>query len=182
MTDPTPAELLTLRPEQLAELVDAQPGDYVSTRAAALGLDLEIPAHQRALVAAFPDAFALLQLDQQPVSAGESGVRATLTPDPPAAPTPDTGEGSDPGTPESAAEPAGLSPGQIGELLARYRGSADPFLCGTFALYSAPDGSIVAVIERPDTGVEQHVLPARLVQLGLTAAAGKGNILGRMFS
>lgn len=172
-------ELLALAPADLAALVDMCPGDYVSTRAAVLGLDLEVPEHRRALVAAFPDAFSMLQLSDQPVSAGETGVRAALTPD--AAPEPDAPVGEPPADQpaQNGAQPAAPSPADIAELLAAYRGRPEPFLCGTFAAYSAPDGSIVVVTEMPDRGTEQHVIPGRIVQLGLSAMNGRG-MFGRL--
>lgn len=186
MTAPIPAgELLALPPADLAELVAACPGDYVSQRAEWLGLDVDVPEHRAALVAAFPAAFRGLEgSGPLPVDAfgpGPDGVRLCLTPD--AAPEPDghTGEGPAPDDAQSALQPADPDEVDVVELLARYRGSAEPFLCGTFAMYSAPDGSIVIVTECPGRGVEQRAVPGHVVRLALGAAAGKGGVLGRMF-
>lgn len=186
MTDPVMvAELLALPPTDLAALVDCCPGDYVSARAAVLGLDVQIPAHRAALVAAFPDAFRGLEgSGPLPVDAfgpGDSGVRHSLTPDPAPEPEGYTGEGPAPDDAQGPLEPVDPEGVDIAELLQRYRGSAEPFLCGTFAMYSAPDGSIVIVTDMPDRGVEQRAMPAHLVRLALGAAAGKGAMLGRMF-
>lgn len=179
MTHPmfSTAELLALDPGSLAELVDMCPGDYVSSRAAVLGLDVEIPEHHRALSRAFPDAFTGLDA---PVAPGQDGVRATLTPE--SAPGPETHTGNPPGSSDaqSGSQPV---PDEldIAELLAAYRGSMEPFLAGTFAMYSAPDGSIVIVTDCPGRGVEQRAVPGQVVRLALNAAAGKGALLGKMF-
>lgn len=171
-------ELLALPPDQLAGLVDACPGDYVSSRAAVLGLDLDVPEHYRALCAAFPEAFSGLD---GPVPPAGVGVRSDLTPESEPGPDPDTGEGTAPEPAQSAAQPAGSEPLEIAAMLAEYRGRPDPFLFGTFAMYSAPDGSIVIVTEIPGRGVEQHQIPGRFVALGLNAMNGKGAMLGKLF-
>lgn len=179
MTAPTfsVAELLALDPADLAGLVDMCPGDYVSSRAAVLGLDVEVPEHHRALRRAFPDAFTGLD---GPVSAGQDGVRVTLTPE--SAPAPDSDTGNPPGVDDThrGAEPAPAELDIVG-LLDAYRGSREPFLAGTFAMYSAPDGSIVIVTEMPDRGVEQRAVPGQLVRMALNAAMGKGALVGKLF-
>lgn len=171
-------ELLALPPDDLRGLVDMCPGDYVSTRAAALGLDVAVPEHHAALVAAFPDAFTGLG----GVSPDQSGVRHSLTPESAAAPTPDTGEGTAPDDAHSASEPTDPDALDIVAMLAEYRGRPDPFLAGTFAMYSAPDASIVIVTEIPGRGVERRDVPAHVVRLAIGAASGSGSLMGRLFN
>lgn len=179
-----PGELLALPPADLAELVDACPGDYVSARAAVLGLDVAVPEHWHALSAAFPGAFTGLDM---PVAAGRDAVRSDLTPDAAPEPEPHTGHPPAPGEQQSTAQPVDPEPVDpdgidIAELLAAYRGRPDPFLAGTFAMYSAPDGSIVIITEIPGRGVERRDVPGNFVRLALGAAAGKGaGMLGKMF-
>jgi len=184
----TAAELVALDAADLAELLrdvlpslvpgetlHDYPAEQLAVRAAALGLDLAVPAHRAAVDAAIrcqggPDT---------PVSAAQEGVRSDLTPDPPApadAPTepqPAPSDGTEP-----------LSAASMAELIDRYRGTSQPFAAGTFALYAAPDGSVVLVTEMPSRGIERNVMPAKLVRLALGFASGRGpasGMLGRMF-
>lgn len=184
----TAGELLALHPAELAELLAAvaaeldagrggflgspRPDDWPAVAAAALGLDVAIPDHRAAVQAALwcqgePDT---------PDSPSSAGVRSDLTPNEPAAPAAGDGEGEPPG--ERTEPHSGLS---MAELLDTFRGTREPFAAGTFAMYAAPDGSVILVTDVAGRGVERNVLPARLVRLAMGMAGGKRGMLGRLF-
>lgn len=53
-----------------------------------------------------------------------------------------------------------------------------PILAGTFALYETPDGGMCLVTEVPGRGVEQRIVPGKLVRL-VTSGKGLG-MFGKM--
>jgi len=152
----TAAELLALDAGDLAELLDVAPGDEPAVRAAALGLDVAVSSHRAAVERAI-------------------GVRLNLTPDVPAAQSAGEQQPAPAGTlTDALSNPA--------ELLAAYRGRAEPFMAGTFALYSAADGSVVAVMQHPNGEVTRSVIPQKLVKLTLGMMTGQAGMLGRLLS
>jgi len=55
-----------------------------------------------------------------------------------------------------------------------------PMLAGTFALYQSPDGGFVLVTDIPGRGVEQKIIPGKVVKL-ITSGVGArmfGSIFG----
>lgn len=187
----TAAELLALHPAELAELIAAvaaeldagrggflgspRPDDWPAVAAAALGLDVAIPEHRAAVDAAL---WCQVRPDT-PDSPSSEGVRSDLTPNEPAPQPPPGGQHEPAG--ERTEPLSGPGPGDLLGQLDAYRGTRDPFAAGTFAMYAAPDGSVVLVTDVAGRGVERNVLPAKLVRLALGMASGRGGILGRLF-
>jgi hypothetical protein len=167
----SPAELLSLPPSDLRDLVELADGDDLSVKLAVLGLDPEIPDHLMAVLEAFPELRTALD---QVETAAQEGVRSDLTPHGPAPDGPDTG---DPTAPEDGSGPFS-GPAQLLDHMNTTRGTNTPFLAGTFALYAARDGSIVMVTETEQAGLRRDQLPARIVKLALGMASGKGGPLG----
>lgn len=164
----TPVELLALAPSDLRGLVELADGEQLGVKAAALGLDLTIPEHLSAFLAAFPEIQEVSYFAD--ISAGEDGVRSNLTPPGRSPAGPAAGDHGTPGEAHSPFDgPEGLT-----AHIAAHRGTGRPFLAGTFALYAAPDGSVVMVTETDQAGVRRDVMPARLVKLALGFAANQG--------
>lgn len=125
------------------------------------------------------------------VSPAHEGGKATLPPNEPDGPDGHTDQGGGYDEPENGSEHCrdpkcpcrGENPDEpadLAELLAIYRGRPEPFLAGTFALYSAASGAVVMVTEIPGRGVEQRDMPSKMVKLAIAAMSGKGP-LGKLF-
>ena len=189
----SPAELLALEPSDLRGLMDLADGDGIAERAATLGLDIAAPAHCRAVMLAYPEVPEwIVPTASGPVTvsgvlgtagypsdaAGQTGVRQDLTPP---GTSPAHGTHGHPEPPQTLSD--GFSgPADLAAHMAAHKGTGTPFLAGTFALYAAPDGSVVMVTETTQAGIRRDVMPAKLVRMALGLAAGQGGgIMGRLF-
>lgn len=171
----TPAELLSLPPSDLRDLIQLSTGLDPIVQAAALGLDLAITDHREAFLRAFPEVTFYPHAWQE--LTGQDGVRSDLTPIETAPDGPATGDQT---APDDDSSPFS-GPSELLAHMNETRGTNVPFLAGTFALYAAPDGSIVMVTETEQAGLRRDQLPAKIVRLALGMASGQGGMLGRMF-
>lgn len=184
----TRAELLALEPRDLADLLKMADGDTPELSARALGLDISDPADRKAVIAAVEAIIDAAEPGGPVVGAGQLGVRSDLTPKEPAIPCGYCGDhhpGEDRhGEAEALGlpEPSPAAAADMAEILRASAGTGVPFLAGTFALYAAPDGSIVMVTETNTHGVRRDVIPRKAVKFALGMMAGKAPFgMGRLF-
>lgn len=178
----TSDELLGLTASDLYGLLELAPGDNPVVKAAYLGLDCSIGEHRDAVDKALEHGDDDGQPFSPPVGAAQAGVRSDLTPAGPDPAPPVDGQG-DPdsealGLPEADQEGAeGMA-----ALLRASAGTGVPFLAGTFAMYSHPNGDVWLVTETNQSGVRRDPIPRKVVKLALgLMGGGKRSLLGKMF-
>lgn len=179
----TRAELLALAPHDLADLLAMSEGDNVLRKAEELGLDpWGSPADYEAVKAAVPGWECPGDPDGPVIGAGQLGVRSDLTPNPQEPATPTGGQGDPLGEALGLPEPDPAAAADMAEILRTSAGTGEPFMAGTFALYAAPDGSVVMVTETTAHGIRRDVIPRKAVKFALGMMAGKAPFgMGRLF-
>jgi hypothetical protein len=180
-------ELLALPATDLGDLLRLTGVDDVWEAARALGLDPAEYYDRHAVERAWwakglePDPFGPV------IGSDPEGVRRDLTPTDPADRTGVDGNpdqaiidlGTIEATPDGARDIAAMMDASVA--------SGEPFMAGTFAMYAAPDGSVVMVTEGIGEGVRRSVVPRRWVRSALQLMAGEGGglkmrMLGKLFN
>jgi hypothetical protein len=174
-------ELLALPAPDVCDLLGLVEGDTMVDRATKLGFDLSYREDEEAVLR------ALAPVDQPyspPIGADSEGVRSDLTPAVPEDRAPSLPvidqDLSDLAMMDASPEAAM----DIAEMMDRSASTGEPFLAGTFAMYAAPDGSVVMVTEGtpPLDGVRRSVVPKRWVRSALQLLAGEGGLKAKMLS
>lgn len=176
----TRAELRELAPGDLADLIGLAEGETPWECAMTLGLDPTNPNDRKAVETAVAARWDVPEPFSPPIGAGQPGVRSDLTPAVQEPATPmrgqDAGELVDLGTIEAD----GMTARTLAEMMDQSVISGEPFMGGTFAMYAAPDGSVVMVTEGIGDGVRRSVIPRQWVRTALSLAAGEGGIKNKM--
>jgi hypothetical protein len=180
----TRGELLELSADDLGDLLRLVERDTVWEAAVVLGLDVRDMTDRHAVERAWwakgyePEPYGPV------IGADSEGVRSDLTPAVPEDRAPSLPvidqDLSDLATMDASPEAAM----DIAEMMDRSASTGEPFLAGTFAMYAAPDGSVVMVTEGtpPLDGVRRSVVPKRWVRSALQLLAGEGGLKAKMLS